>query len=229
MDRRADIFAFGCVLYEMLSGRRAFEGETGSDVLSRVLQREPDWTRMPSSVPPSIHRLLRLCLEKDPRKRRQAAGDVRIDLEQALAEPAAATPVEAARHSRLSRLLWIAAAVVLVAALAIPAVMHFREGPLPEMRLQIVTPPTLDPTDFALSPDGRYIVFAASGASDAPQRLYLRALKGDTQPINGTDGARLPFWSPDSRSIGFFASEKQRPTREFSREKGGTDGGTAAK
>ena len=209
VDRRADIFAFGCVLYEMLSGRRAFDGESGTEVMSRVLQREPDWTRLPSSVPPSIHRLIRLCLEKDPRKRRQAAGDVRIDLEQALNEPFAVAAADAARPFRLSRLLWIAGAVVLFVVLAIPAVRHLREEPPPEMRLQIATPPALDPFDFALSPNGRYIVFAASEASDAPQRLYLRARdKADAQPMTGTEGARLPFWSPDSRSIGFFALGK---------------------
>jgi serine/threonine protein kinase/Tol biopolymer transport system component len=209
VDRRADLFAFGCILYEMLSGRRAFDGESGTEVISRVLQREPDWTRLPSTVPPSVHRLIRLCLEKDPRKRRQAAGDVRIDLEQALNEPAVVQPTTAARPSILSRVLWSAGAVALFGVLAVPAVRHLREAPPPEMRLQIVTPPALDPFDFALSPDGRYVVFAASESSNAPQRLYLRARdQVDAHPMTGTEGARLPFWSPDSRSVGFFASGK---------------------
>ena len=209
VDRRADIFAFGCLLYEMLTGRPAFEGESVADILSRVLQRDPDWTRVPAEVPPSIRRLMRLCLEKDPKKRRQAAGDVRIDLEQALAEPEAAAVTVRDRGSRLTRLAWIAGALALTAALAIPAAIHVREAPPPELRLEIVTPPTLAPLHFALSPDGRSIVFVASESSDAAQRLYLRALdKTDAQPLAGTEGARFPFWSPDGRSIGFFASEK---------------------
>src|SRR5688572_8416377 len=107
VDKRTDIFSFGCVLFEMLSGRRAFSGGSAADVVSRVLQREPDWTLLPSSVPASIVRLLRLCLEKDARQRRQSAGDVRVDLEGALAEPVVAT---VARGSR-----WRAAQLVLLA------------------------------------------------------------------------------------------------------------------
>ena len=87
VDHRADIFAFGCVLYEMLTGTPAFHGENVPDVLSHVLQRDPDWTRVPSNIPAPVHRLMRLCLEKDSKNRRQSAGDVRVDLEQVLAEP----------------------------------------------------------------------------------------------------------------------------------------------
>jgi Tol biopolymer transport system component len=210
VDRRADVFAFGCLLYEMLTGRPAFDGDNVADTLSRVLQRDPDWTRVPQNVPASVRTLMRLCLEKDPRKRRQAAGDVRVDLEQALAEPRAGAPVVRDGPSRPVRLAWIAAAVVGMAALAIPAAMHLREALPAEWRLQIVTPPTRLPMHFALAPDGRSIVFVASESpSDTAQRLYLRALdETDAQPIAGTDGARSPFWSPDSRSLGFFASEQ---------------------
>ena len=212
VDRRADIFAFGCLLYEMLAGRPAFDGENVPDILSRVLQRDPDWTLVPPNVPPSIHRLIRLCLEKDPKKRRQAAGDVRIDIEQALTEPMPHVPAVRDRGSRGVNLAGLAVAAVLIAALAIPAMTHLREVPPAEMRLQIVTPPTRLPLHFALSPDGRYIVFVGSGAtSDAPQLLYLRALnKTEAQPLAGTDGAQYPFWSPDNRSVGFFASEQLR-------------------
>jgi Tol biopolymer transport system component len=209
VDRRADIFAFGCVLYEMLTGRRAFVGDNPADILSRVLQRDPDWTRLPANVPPSLHRLLRLCLEKDPRKRRQAAGDVRLDLEHALTEPVAALPSMARGRGRLFGLVGAAVALVVIAALALPAVRHLRETPPAEMRLQIVTPPTLDPLDFALSPDGRSLAFVAAGSATDAERIYLRAMnETDARPLAGTEGARHPFWSPDSKSLGFFASEQ---------------------
>jgi serine/threonine protein kinase len=208
VDQRADIFAFGCLLYEMLTGRPAFEGDNVPDILARVLERDPDWSRVPSNVPTSIHRVMRLCLEKDPRKRRQAAGDVRIDLEQALTEPAVVSTSAPLRGFSRRRLAWIAGAAVVIAALAIPATNHLREAPPREMRLQIVTPPTRAPLNFALSPDGRSIVFvAAESPTDTAQHLFLRTLDETTaRAIAGTAGARNPFWSPDSKSIGFFAS-----------------------
>jgi serine/threonine protein kinase/Tol biopolymer transport system component len=209
VDARADIFAFGCVLYEMLTGRPAFDGDSTADILSRVLQREPDWTLVPSNVPPSILRLLRLYLEKDPRKRRQAAGDVRLDLEQALAEPVVA-PIPVARtRGQMIPFAWVAVGLAGVAAIAVLAERYLRIALPPEMRLQIVTPPTLAPFDFALSPDGHYLAFVATGSSSDTERLYLRALNDtEARPLAGTEGARLPFWSPDSRSLGFFASEQ---------------------
>ena len=209
VDRRTDIFAFGAVLYEMLSGRQAFGGEDVADILSRVLQREPDWTVLPANVPPAIQKLLRLCLQKDVKKRRQTATDVRIDIKQALAEPAAATAVLPARGGRLA---WImaATAVLVAVVLAVPAVRHLREAPPlapTEARLDIVTPATADPISFALSPDGQQIVFVASG--DGASRLWLRSLASTTaQPLAGTEGVSYPFWSPDSRSVGFFADAK---------------------
>ncbi|HEY5569177.1 MAG TPA: protein kinase [Gammaproteobacteria bacterium] len=211
VDRRTDIWAFGCVLYEMLTGQRAFEGETNSQILARVIEREPDWSRLPADVPAQIHVLLGQCLEKDARRRRRDAGDLRLDLERATAEPG--TERVATSGGLGSARLWIAgtavAALAALAALAIPAVRHLLETPGPAMRLEISTPPTVVPQHFALSPDGRHIVFVASESSSDPlQHLYLRALdSSEARPIAGTDGARYPFWSPDSRSIGFFASE----------------------
>ena len=122
-------------------------------------------------------------------------------------EPAAATP--ASPPARGARLAWIAFSAALLAAvvLAIPAVRYLREAPLSEMRLEINTPPTTDPISFALSPDGRQIVFVASG--DGASRLWLRSLASTTaQSLAGTEGAANPFWSPDSRSVGFFADSK---------------------
>jgi Tol biopolymer transport system component len=211
VDRRTDIFAFGCVLYEMLTVRPAFEGEDIPEILSRVLQREPDWTLLPANVPPRVRELLRLCLQKDVRKRRSDAADVRIDIEQALTEPVAAMPATPpAPGARLAWIASLAVAVVLIVGLAIPALRHLRETPLlslPEMRVEINTPATADPISFALSPDGRQIVFVASGAGAS--RLWLRSLASTTlQPLTGTEGAASPFWSPDSQSVGFFADGK---------------------
>jgi Tol biopolymer transport system component len=210
VDRRTDIFAFGAVLYEMLTGRQAFQGDTVGDILAAVIRAEPDWKRLPGSVPLRVRELLRLCLQKDVKKRRQTAADVRIDIGQALAEPVAAMP--AATPARSSRLAWIvaAAAVLVAVALALPAVRQLGETPppsQPEMRTEIVTPATTDPISFALSPDGRQLAFVASG--DGEPRLWLRPLAAtSSQPLAGTEGAANPFWSPDSRSVGFFAAGK---------------------
>jgi eukaryotic-like serine/threonine-protein kinase len=211
VDRRTDIFAFGCVLYEMLTGTRAFDGENATDILARVLQREPDWKLLPANVPRRIHELLRLCLQKDIRKRRSDAADVRIDIESALAEPSE-FPASTNPSSGRGRLAWLMAAIFLVATLTM-ALLYFRETPpppeaLPEMRVEINTPTVgLDAFSFALSPDGRQIVFVASG--NGQPRLWVRPLdKVTAQPLVGTEGAAFPFWSPDSRSVGFFAAGK---------------------
>jgi eukaryotic-like serine/threonine-protein kinase len=170
VDRRTDIFAFGCVLYEMLTGRRAFDGEDIAEILSRVLQRDPDWTLLPSSVPPRIRELLRLCLQKELKKRRSDAADVRIDIEQALGQPSetAAAPAPSRMRERLG---WIVPAVFLMAlaALAVPAVLHLRETTPPEMRVEIVTPISSTPLEFALSPDGTRLAFIA--LDNGAQRL----------------------------------------------------------
>ena len=205
VDKRADIWAFGAVLYEMLTGQRVFAGEDVSDTLANVLKSKLDWTRLPSELPPSIAKLLRLCLQKDVKKRRQSAGDVRVDLDDALAEPLAGTPVRSARYSDCRGSRGAGGA-----AFAMFTVRYLGEAPSPsssEMRLQINTPLTSSPLQFSLSPDGLKLAFVASG--DGAERLWLRALdKTDAQPMAGTEGAQYPFWSPDSRSIGFFASGK---------------------
>ncbi len=208
VDERTDIWAFGCVLYEMLSGHSAFGGGDAAGVLARVLEREPDWTRLSNDVPQSVRRLLRVCLDKSTKNRRQAAGDLRIDIDQILTAPLTEPPVPPRRRVQVA---WLAVAGVLVAALAVPVFRFLWGMPQPtaptEMRLHILTPSTPAPFQFALSPDGRHLVFVASG--DGPQRLWLRSLdRTDARPMAGTDGAQYPFWSADSRSIGFFTAGK---------------------
>jgi len=205
-DKRSDVWAFGVVLYEMLTGRQAFSGEAVTEVLGHVLTSDLDWSRLPANTPPSIWRLLQRALQKDPRQRLGDIRDARLEIDDARTvsiEPKTSTSAKGAR------LAWsaCAAAILAAAALAVPSVRHLRETRPSEMRLEINTPSTPAPLHFAISHDGRYVAFVASG--DGPQRLWLRALdKTDARPIPGTEGAEYPFWSRDSRSIGFFASGK---------------------
>src|SRR5206468_3355451 len=207
-DRSSDIWAFGCVLYEMLTAHAACEGETIGEILAGVFKAEPDWGRLPAETPEAIRRLLRRCLRKDRNRRVNSANDARIEIEEALSAPPAEAVPQAVR-TRTPLLAWIVAAITTLAFAPI-AILHIREKPAaepPEMRLEINTPSTSAPLEFALSPDGRYIVFVAS--ADGPQRLWLRALdKTDAQPLVGTEGANYPFWSPDSRSIAYTAAGK---------------------
>ena len=210
VDKRADIWAFGAVLFEMLTGKQPFPGDDISHVLARVIERDPDFDALPSSVPARITQSLRLCLRKDPKQRVGDIRDVHLALDGAFETAAPQTTVASAPAAApRGRLAWmVAAAAALVAAvMTLPAVRYLRETPPPappETRLEIVTPSTSSPGSFALSPDGRQIVFVAE--SDGVARLWLRSLASTTaQPLAGTEGAILPFWSPNSRSLGFFA------------------------
>jgi serine/threonine protein kinase/Tol biopolymer transport system component len=207
VDKRADIWAFGVVLFEMLTGTPAFSDEDVSLTLSKILQREPDFDSLPPTIPARVDRALRVCLRKDPRKRIGDIRDVRLVLEGAFETTAPQTTASATSARPRGRLVWIAAlvaAVGLISALAVPAVRYLRQAPSPETRTEIVTPATAQPMDFALSPDGRQIVFSA--LVGRASQLWLRPLAATTaQPLAGTEAARLPFWSPDGRSIGFMA------------------------
>jgi len=210
VDRRADLWAFGVVLLEMLTGRQVFVGETVSHVVASVLKDAPDLTTLPPDTPAVIRRLLRRCLQKDRTQRLQSAGDARLDIEEAASEPSGTTPATAIRtvHRTRERIAWSAAlAAVVVAALVIVRLRDAQRVQPSEMRVEITTPATSAPLDFALAPDGRSLVFVASAGGT--QRLWFRPLdKADAQPLTGTDDATLPFWSPDSRSVAFFASGK---------------------
>jgi serine/threonine protein kinase/Tol biopolymer transport system component len=210
-DRRADIWAFGCVLYEMLTGRRAFAGDEVSDVLASVLAREPDLVALPVNTPPSIRRLLRRCLEKDRNERLRDIGDARIEIRDALAgaDPdASALRAPGAVRSSRERLAWLGALAALTLALGISLSWALRPTPTAsEMRVDISTPPSTAPFSLAISPDGRTIAFVAT--AEGQSRLWLRSLEsGSAAAVKGTDGAESPFWSPDSRSVGFFADGK---------------------
>src|SRR5215467_528527 len=205
-DRRSDVWAFGAVLYEMLAGLRAFDGDDVTEILGRDVTAEPDWNRLPVGMSPSIQRLLRRALKKDPHQRLGDIQDARIEIDEAMAELQAGG-LEAVPARQL-RIAWSLVAVSALALAALAAV-HFREKAVeaPEMRVEITTPSTSWPSDFELSPDGRHIVFVAS--ESGRQQLWLRSLdKSEAQPLPGTEGAASPFWSADSRWIGYFASGK---------------------
>ncbi|MGH7340348.1 MAG: LpqB family beta-propeller domain-containing protein, partial [Candidatus Rokuibacteriota bacterium] len=213
VDRRADLWAFGCVLYEMLTAQRAFPGEGVSDTVAHVLMKEPDWNALPADTPAPIRRLLRRCLEKDRKQRLDSATAARLEIVEARAASSGETPArepgptnvvsEATRFrlKRRERLAWFVAAASIVAALAVAvaAMLPWRRAApeLAVLRLDETTPQTSDPTSFALSPDGRQVVFVAAG--DGGSQLWLRRLDQTTaQPLPSSEGATFPFWAPDS-------------------------------
>jgi eukaryotic-like serine/threonine-protein kinase len=208
-DRRADIWSFGAVLYEMLAGKRAFAGESVSDTLATVLKVEPDWSALPAATPVSIGKLLRRCLAKNRKQRLQAIGEARIALE----NPERDEPATASAPSR-SRLGLVAsiAAVALAIAFAALAFIDFRETPpvAQVVRFQIPLPENSNSATGAyVSPDGRRIAFPAAGQSDRTV-IWIHSLDSlESRPVAGTDGVVSPLiWSPDSRFIAFAAQGK---------------------
>jgi serine/threonine protein kinase len=210
VDRRADIWAFGVVLYEMLTGRMAFSGETVSETMAAVMLKEPAWAALPASVPARVRDLLRSCLVKEPRNRIRDIGDVRIAIDGMQSGTEIDAQVLQTSVRRSSRVFIVIATVLffmMIASLVTVSVLYFNRSEPPEIRLEVNTPSASDPLSFAISPDGRRLVFSAS--SEGKSQLWVRPLGSLTaQPLVGTDGAAYPFWSPDSASVGFFADAK---------------------
>ena len=209
VDKRADIWAFGVVLYEMLTGRRMFTGELMSDVLAAVIAKEPDLEAVPARFRPIIQK----CLRKDPRTRWRDIGDVRMALEEDLqAGPALLSPARAA--PAILSVAWITVGVLAI-VLAILGFVHFRETPAvaQPVRLQIPIPEGMafNAGTFAISPDGRRVAFGA-GTTDGPRRLWIRELDSlELKPLPGTEIPAIqqpPFWSPDSRVLAYGVEGK---------------------
>ena len=219
VDRRADIWAFGCVLYEMLTGLKPFEGETVSDVLAAVIKSEPDWSTLPADIPPAIRRLVRRCLAKDPKQRLHDMGDARLTIEDTLSGAdqesaiSGGTLAESKRTSPLLRFLpWVLGAAAIIFAMVVGWLWLRPAPPQNVLRFTILPPENAEfenGGEMSISPDGRYLAFVASTGANKPAPVWVRPLDSLTaQPVPGTEGADLPFWSPDSRQIGFYANGK---------------------
>jgi Tol biopolymer transport system component len=220
VDRRADIWSFGVVLFEMLTGPRLFTGETASEILASVIKEEPSWDALPDGCPPAVVRLLRRCLRKRPRERLQDIGDARLELEDVLAgtvEEGRAEPdggpsaAVAARRLARQRRVWAAVALVSAGLAALVSFLHLTEVPeaRPAAHFVLDTPGDLAFWEFnplAVSPDGRHVAFIGV-SPDSDQQLWIRSLDSpEARALPGTEGVLGGyFWSADSTSIAFAA------------------------
>ncbi len=215
-DKRSDIWAFGCVLWEMLTAKRLFQGETVSDTLAAVLRADIDWGPLPAATPPPIRRLLERCLERDPKRRLRDVGEARIAMEEAPASLIGARPEAAAGVASVSagrgRIgASVLAGVALGAALfaGIAALRHRRSAGDSVVRLNVVLPKgqailVEDLPNLALSKDGARVAYVAKSESGA-SALYLRSMGAfDARELPETEGATAPFFSPDGQWLGYF-------------------------
>ncbi len=222
VDRRADVWSFGCVLFEMLAGQQVFGGgETVTDTLAAVVRAEPEWNLLPASVPATIRRLLRRCLEKDPRQRLQAIGEARIAIAEAIASPGGDAEISAAGAAAAMAPAWkrmLPWAVAGVAALiAVGAAWKATSRPQTEApvvrrfvvempRGQVVYGPQ---PGLAISPNGTHVAYLASRTNGLGWQLYLRAMdRVEAAPLGSDDDGGLPSFSPDGQWVAYFAGGK---------------------
>jgi len=219
VDRRTDIWAFGCVLFEMLTGRLAFDGSTRSDIVVSILGKDPDWASLPVETPATLRRLLRRCLSKDPRRRLRDMGDVRLELEEASgdggSDPGHA-PTALPSLSRHRPWFQPAAFATVGVLVGLVAGLWWRSASSPPQSNEVKFAITLSDDEriantelgaVAMAPDGRGIVYV-SGRGNTTQLMVRSLDSGTARPLLGTFGAVSPFFSPDGEWVGFFADGK---------------------
>ena len=213
-DPRTDIFAFGAVLYEMLSGVRAFRRDTAAETMTAVLKDDPPELSdrpVPRLVSPALERIVRRCLEKSPEQRFQSARDLSFALS-ALSGSETSAAVRAAAVAaprRMPLLLWLAAALALVAVAAGTWFVARRPQPTTRMQFALAVPDEMSISHMALSRDGSMLVFVSPEESSALPMLFVQRVgSSSVTPLPGTQGASYPFWSPDGAYVGFFANGK---------------------
>jgi Tol biopolymer transport system component len=217
VDKRADIWAFGAVLYEMLTGERAFQGADTTDTLAAVIKDTPKYDALPPGTPRRLRHLIERCLERDVRMRLRDIGEARVELGSLQAGPAEIDEAGPRRAAASGRLGWITLGVAAGAAVTALGMSMWSNRPAPaataaRARFQLTLPdatqlPAATGGTLAISPDGRSIVF--SGVTAGKAQLWLRPIDGsDAKPLPGTEGGYQPFWSPDSAQLGFFADRK---------------------
>ncbi len=214
VDKRTDIWAFGCVLYEMLTGKQAFDGEDVTEILAAVVKTDPDWQVLPATTPAKIRDLLRRCLQKDKALRLRDAGDAHIEIQEALIAPTAAAPDVVTNQLPGWRLPVLAVLAALVVA-ALSGFLgwnlkHASSKPVSRTVINLPTGDQLAAQDFpaiAISPDGTQLAYVV--IHGGTRQIFLRALDSlEAKPLAGTEGANTPFFSPDGQSLGFFAEGK---------------------
>ncbi len=211
-DARSDLFAFGAVLHEMLTGVRAFDGKTPASVIAAILEREPpSVSSLQPLTPPALDDIVRGCLAKDADERWQTAHDVKLQLQGLRTRAAPVATGAAARVTRRELIAWGTAAAALVAAAALGNMSRETSpAPAPVLRASLLPPAghSFVPNDFAISPDGRRVAFVAAGVDGVPT-LWVQVLdSSQAVEVTGTMGASSPFWSPDSRWIAFFTDRR---------------------
>jgi len=217
VDKRTDIWSFGCVLYEMLTGKQAFAGEDITEILAAVVKTEPEWQVLPRTTPAKIQDLLRRCLQKDKSLRTRDAGDARIEIQEVLVAPRDAPAAHAASNPK-TKLLGAVAAAFAIAALALAVLLWHSSRPTelkPLVRLDVDLGPDVSlggargspAADAIVSPDGMRLVYVSQG------RLFTRRLdQANAAELAGTQGAYAPFFSPDGQWVAFFAQGKLKKT-----------------